>query len=235
MPKPANKASATMNAELTPLLPQKIAITASGLEVTAPLTLDEWRELGRHFGRAMNSAAFVVGDWLVYGEGRAAQLTLWPEIAVTNQVETHVYTEAVTLTGMDRKTLHNYAYVARHVPRSLRNEHVSWEHHKRVAKLRDPAEKAKWLQLAADKRSQGEPVSVRRFARSIEAGRLLSPQEIEAGQDDEGIENVHPHVNRIVAFFARLRESGWLRTADAEKRAALKRDLHPIIEIYNQL
>ena len=42
-------------------------------------------------------------------------------------------------------------------------------------------------------------------------------------------------MNRIVAFFARLKSSGWLGNADAHKRAALKRDLQPIIEIANEL
>jgi hypothetical protein len=32
-----------------------------------------------------------------------------------------------------------------------------------------------------------------------------------------------------------MRASGWLRTATREQRAALKRDLQPVIDIYNQL
>lgn len=78
-------------------------------------------------------------------------------------------------------------------------------------------------------------MSLRRFARSIQAGRLLTAAELDQDDSDAGIENVHPYVNRIVAFFVRLKATGWLADADAHKRAALKRDLQPIIEIHNQL
>ena len=50
-----------------------------------------------------------------------------------------------------------------------------------------------------------------------------------------GIINHIPFINRLVGWWAKLRDAGWLKTADAEKRAALKRDLHPIVEIYKQL
>jgi hypothetical protein len=234
MPKPARKASAAVNADL-PALPSKVTFTPLGLDVTHPLTLAEWQDVGRSIGAALRSAAFVVGDWLIYGEGRRGQTTLWAEIPAANRVEGWLYEEAAQLTGLDVATLQNYAYVARRVPRSLRNEHLSWEHHKKVAKLKEPGEQSRWLSVAAELRTEGNPVSVRRFARSIQAGRLLSADELEGDDADAGIENVHPYVNRIVAFFARLKESGWLKSADEYKRAALKRDLQPIIDIHEQL
>ncbi len=234
MPQPAKKASAAMTAELTPL-PPKVALSPLGLEIREQLTLAEWRQIGSHIGLAMKSAAFVIGDWLVYGEGRDCQLTFWPDCPEADRVRSGLYDDAIALTGLDVPTLQRYAYVARHVPRTLRNRHVSWEHHKRVAKLREPAEQQRWLTVAAEKCLAGHPLPLRRFARSIQAGRLLSPDELAAEQSDTGIENVHPHVNRIVAFFARLKASGWLARADEHKRAALKRDLQPIIDIANEL
>jgi hypothetical protein len=183
----------------------------------------------------MRSAAFVIGDWLVYGEGRDGQMTLFADIPEADKVSQRLYDEAVQLTGIDATTLHHYAYVARRVPRSLRNEHVSWDHHRKVAKLHDEAEKRRWLALAADRQLAGQPMSLRRFARSIQAGRPLTPGELEQERTDTGIENVHPYVNRIVAFFGRLQESGWLANADEHKRAALKRDLQPIIDIHTSL
>ena len=233
MPKPAKKASAAVKTEITTLT--NVVLTPLGLDVKSPLTLAEWRDIGRRIAVAMRSAAFVIGDWLVYAEGRDGQMTLWPGTPEADRVPTSRYEEAVTLTGIDLTTLHHYAYVARHVPRELRNEHISWEHHRKVAKLRDEAEKRRWLTLAADKLLAGQPVSLRRFARSIQAGRLLTAAELDHDDSDAGIENVHPYVNRIVAFFARLKSSGWLGNADAHKRAALKRDLQPIIEIANEL
>ena len=63
----------------------------------------------------------------------------------------------------------------------------------------------------------------------------MTAAELEAERADKGTENVHPYVNRIVAFYTRLRVSGWLRNAGEHKRAALKSDLQPIIDIYNEL
>lgn len=234
MSPPANEASAAVPTELAHL-PPKVSVTPLGLDVHGTLTLEEWRDVGLRIGGALTSIAFVVGDWLVYGEGRDAQLTLWRDIPEADRVSSGVYAEAIKLTGLDVTTLQNYAYVSRRVPRPQRNEHVSWEHHKKVAKLREPAEQTRWLKLAADMRLSGSPISVRRFARSIEAGRLVTLEELDAEAEDTGTENVHPFVNRIVAFWGRLRDSGWLRTAGEHKRAALKRDLDPIIKIYNEL
>jgi hypothetical protein len=230
---PAKNASAAMS-EMVALSP-KVKLTALGLDVGSALTHEEWREIGRHIGQAMRSAAFVVGDWLVYGEGRDAQRTFWPDTPVADEVSSSVYDEAVELTGMDRTTLHTYAHVARNIPRLLRNKALSWEHHKKIAKVKDEAGKVRWLKLAADKHRSGDPISTRRLARSIEAGRLLSVEELEDDDADEGIENVHPYVNRISAFWGRLLRDGWLDTATPEKRAALKRDLQPVVDIYRQL
>ena len=213
----------------------KIALTHLGMDVSEPLSHDEWREIGLRLGRAMRSAAFVIGDWLVYGEGRAAQGTFWSDIPAQDRVAKQVYDEAAELTGMDWATLQNYAYVSRNIPRSLRNEHLSWEHHKKVARIKDDIEKTRWLKIAAEKKLEGKPVSTRRLARSIEAGRLLAPSEMQADDTDHGIENVHPYVNSICAFWGKLVRGGWLETATPEKREALKRDLQPVIEIYQQL
>ena len=61
-------------------------MTPLGLDVHEPLTLAEWCDIGRRIGRAMRSIAFVVGDWLVYGEGRDGQMTLfWPDIPEHDQ------------------------------------------------------------------------------------------------------------------------------------------------------
>src|SRR5947208_1798144 len=102
MLKPETEGSTVMNdlAELS----SKVAFTPLGLDVTGELTFQEWRQVGLRIGSAMRSASFVVGDWMVYGEGRAgSQRTFWPEVPERNAVPTDIYDEAVQLTGMDRK------------------------------------------------------------------------------------------------------------------------------------
>jgi hypothetical protein len=233
MPAHAITDSKAMN-DLASLNP-KVTMTPLGLEVHEELTHAEWCEIGARIGGAMRSIAFVVGDWLVYGEGRDGQRMFWPDVPEHNIIPHHLYEKASQLTGMDITTLHNHAYVARHVPRWLRNEKLAWEHHKRVAKLKDDAEKARWLKLAVKASRNGRPISARRLARSIQAGRLLSIEEMSETDSDTSFDTVHPHVNRIVLFFGKLRAGGWFDEATAEKRAALKRDLEPVVEIFQTL
>ena len=78
-------------------------------------------------------------------------------------------------------------------------------------------------------------MSVRRLRRSIEVGRVIPADELQADPADAGIVNHIPFVNRLVGWWGRMRAEGWLKTASKEQRAALKRDLQPIIEIHNQL
>jgi hypothetical protein len=71
----------------------------------------------------------------------------------------------------------------------------------------------------------------------IEAGEwpLHLPDEVSLPENDKGIENHIPFVNRLVAWWSRMREKGWTNEATSEQRAALKRDLEPIVRIYNEL
>lgn len=213
----------------------KIVVSDLALEITQPLLSDEWKEIGQRFGRALKASAFVVGDWLVYGESGPVQLWFWPELEPKERVAKGTYAEAAKITGMDAATLETYAYVSRNVAPPLRNRIVSWEHHKKVAKLSHPHEQKYWLDLVADMQLTDKPISARRLSRSIEAGRLLTPEEMAMVDCDDGIDNVHPYVNGISGFWGRLTRGGWLLTADPEKRSALKRDLQPVVDIYQQL
>src|SRR4029079_15055525 len=99
MPAHATNISNAMN-ELVALNP-KITLTSLGLDVHEQLTLDEWRDIGARIGVAMRSVAFVIGDWLVYADGRDGQSTLWHEVPKENCVPGWAYAEAAQLTGMD--------------------------------------------------------------------------------------------------------------------------------------
>jgi hypothetical protein len=152
----------------------KVSLTPLGLDVLDRLTLDDWRDLGTQIGSGARSMAFVIGDWLVYAEGSNGRGTFEEYLPQSQNIPGWLYAEGSRLTGMDVATLANYAYVARNVPRALRNDSLSWEHHKKVTKLKDDVEKRRWLKVAAKAGTNGQPVSTRRLARSIEAGRLLS-------------------------------------------------------------
>jgi hypothetical protein len=212
----------------------KVRITPLGLDITEELSFEEWSSLAPAIGGIARSLSFVVGDWLAYGERFAAQRPLPGFEDMPTKVDPKRYDKALLKTGLDRGTLCNYASVSRSVPRSLRNEHLSWEHHRAVARL-DPDAQRHWIDVTIAENDAGRRMSSRRLRRSIEAGRIVTVAELRPVAADTGILNHIPFVNRLVGWWARMRDSNWLKTASADKRAALKRDLQPIIEIYEQL
>lgn len=214
----------------------KFTISRTGLEVHDHLSFEEWSALAPHLGEAARGVAFVIGDWLIYGKERFGEgKNRGTGREIGPRVATEDYETVITLTGLDRATLHAYAHVARRVPSLLRNKLLSWEHHKVVAKL-PPEGQERWLKIAEENPGgDGRPVSTRRLRRSISAGRLLETDEVNVPENDRGIENHIPFVNRLVAWWARMRDRDWHKEATAEQRAAVKRDLEPIVAIYNEL
>ena len=212
---------------------RKFTISRTGLEVHDHLSFEEWSSLAPLLNEAARGVAFVIGDWLLYGHdrfGRTEEAANKPGARVRSED----YEAAIRHTGLDRATLHTYAHVSRKVPPLLRNKDLSWEHHKIVAKL-PPVDQQLWLRLASDQLAKGHPVSTRRLRRSISAGRLLDTEEVSLPENDKGIENHIPFVNRLVSWWSRMRDQGWTDDASSEQRAALKRDLEPIVRIYREL
>jgi len=210
---------------------RKFTISRTGLEVHDHLSFEEWSSLAPLLNEAARGVAFVIGDWLIYGLDRFGRSEA--QKAAT-RVRSEDYESAIQLTGLDRATLQTYAHVSRKVPALLRNKDLSWEHHKIVAKLPHP-DQERWLQEAARNLAKGHPVSTRRLRRSISAGRLLESDEVDLPESDRGIENHIPFVNRLSAWWSRMQEQGWHEAATSEQRAAVKRDLEPIVSIYNEL
>jgi hypothetical protein len=210
---------------------RKFSISRTGLEVHDHLSFEEWSSLAPLLNEAARGVAFVIGDWLLYGAERFGAADARQ---AGSRVRSEDYEAAIHLTGLDRATLHTYAHVSRKVAPSARHKDLSWEHHKIVAKLPAP-EQQRWLRVAAENQTEGKPVSTRRLRRSISAGRLLDSEEVSLPHNDKGIENHIPFINRLVGWWARMRDKGWTARATPEQRAALKRDLEPIITIYNEL
>lgn len=205
----------------------KIQISPTGLDVLAPLTFEEWSQVASSLGNAARGIAFVIGDWLVYGE---ANFRKGP---AASRVATDAYDAAIQTTGLDRSTLHNYAYVARRVARNRRNDALAWEHHKVVAKL-PAAEQRRWLALAAPKKNQ-RALSTMRLRKSILAGRVLTPEEMVADPADRGMKNHIPHINRLCAWWSDMKDSKWPQRATAEQVEALLRDFKWVMKIQDEL
>jgi hypothetical protein len=111
----------------------QILTTKVGLRFPANVTFDSWQRAGVQISRIVDSFAWCLGDWLVYGQQRY----------------TDRYRKAVDAIGLDYQTLRNYASVARRVDLPRRRSTLSFQHHAEVAALPD-TEQETWLGRAEE-------------------------------------------------------------------------------------
>ena len=214
----------------TIILPNpKVSISPVGMRISSELSFEEWSELATSIGQAARSIGFIIGDWLVYG-----QSLFGTEGFADRRVDSASYQVAINATGLDLSTLQNYAYVSRNIPHSLRTERLSWEHHRLVAKLPE-TEQQEWIEACLAEEDAGRRMSTRRLRKSLNLGRIATQNDLEPDDSDKGIENHIPFVNRLVVWWKRMQADRFLSEASDEQRAAIKRDLEPVITIYNQL
>ena len=214
----------------TIILPNpKVSISPVGMRISSELSFEEWSELATSIGQAARSIGFIIGDWLVYG-----QSLFGTEGFADRRVDSASYQLAINATGLDLSTLQNYAYVSRNMPFSLRSERLSWEHHRLVAKLPE-TEQQEWIEACLAEEDAGRRMSTRRLRKSLNLGRIATQNDLEPDDSDKGIENHIPFVNRLVVWWKRMQADRFLSEASDEQRAAIKRDLEPVITIYNQL
>lgn len=136
----------------------------------APEGLDRagWVTAGARLGGLSRTSNWWIGDWIRYGTAK------WGE----------KYAAAAKITGYDRHSLENMAYVAsRFDDISLRRENLSWSHHLLVAAL-EPDEQACWLDMATERRMSVNDlrIELRAAHRSLKA----APDTVECSTGSEG-------------------------------------------------
>ncbi len=210
-------------------------IRPEGIVFTGDVSPEEWKELGTQLGKAGRTLGFLIGDWLNYGEGKGPRF-YGAKDDETGEKDT-IYTPAMKITGLEYKTLAEYSCVARKVKFSIRMENLSFGHHQKIAYLKTDEEKQKWLRIAAQEQNKqkNKPMSVRRLAKSIILGRVARPDEVSTPKGDRGIDNVHPHVNRLIAFWAKMKHSGFIDNAETEQITTMIEDLMPVVKIIEEL
>ncbi|TYK53637.1 antibiotic biosynthesis protein [Actinomadura decatromicini] len=100
------------------------------------MTFEDWERAGRQITGIVNSSAWWLGDWLVYGKEHYRDR----------------YERGILAAGLQYQTLRNYAWVARRFEMPRRRAALSFQHHAEVASLLvedqdkwlDRAEQAKW-------------------------------------------------------------------------------------------
>ena len=196
-------------------------ITPLGIDFQGELNHEEWVQLGHRLGNAGRSIGFLIGDWLNYGNGKGE----WGE----------TYTEAMRITGLEYKTLRDYASVSEKVQMSLRNDKLAFEHHKKVAPLKDEADQRKWLKTAEKEATKGKPMSSRRLAKSILLNRVATDSDMTVPENDRGRKSMQVHVLRLTTFWRKLEERDWLQNASLFQIRVHMEDLESIVRIYEAL
>lgn len=192
-----------------------------GIDFKGDISRDEWIALGQKLGSAGRSIGFLIGDWLNYGNGKGS----WGD----------TYSEAMKITGLENKTLRNYASVSRKVHLSLRKDNLPFEVHCKVAPIKDPQDQEKWLKIAQKQAQNGTPVSSRRLAKSIVIGRLAKEEEMQTEEIDRGRKSAQLHVLRLMTFWKKAKEKDFLNTASLYRIRNLMTDLQPVLEMYDEL
>jgi hypothetical protein len=113
----------------------------TGMRFDPSMTLDRWKQIGSKIGTHADATCWWLGDWLGFGRMNYGRR----------------YKEGVALTGLEYKTLRNYAVVARAFESSRRRRELSFQHHAEVCAL-PRGEQDLWLDLAV--RAQRKPAAV---------------------------------------------------------------------------
>jgi hypothetical protein len=134
--------------------------TPTSLALPDGLTFDHWMRIGRQLQLADLAVQWWIGDWLNYGEHRYGEK----------------YSQAIEETGRAKKTLMNYAYVARAIEPSRRRDVVDFSTHAEVASLKPEDQERVLAKAAKEKLSKG---SVRREADKVKRESRPKPKDNE--------------------------------------------------------
>lgn len=223
------------NTAIAPL-PKFITATPTGLLLSKDLTFEEWGAIGSSFGTALQSAAWCIGDWMVYGERKWGKQLLLNGDAFDpkkpDRIPSEVFDRAVASTGLDRQTLSQYASVCRKIPMEERRERLSFGHHRVLAPLPTP-QRLEWTQLLDSESKKAVP-TVKRLALSVRIAedrpRIVTDEEITSRGEHVGHDNYVPHLTRLLTV---LRKT--LPGMTEDQRDALREDTEQLREILNSL
>jgi len=98
----------------------QVLITGVGLQIPKNLAFEDWERAGRRLSGIVDSSAWWLGDWLVFGKKNYSDR----------------YQRAIRAVGLQYQTLRNYAWVARRFEFGRRRGALTFQHHAEVASLR---------------------------------------------------------------------------------------------------
>lgn len=212
-------------------IPPFIQTTPTGLILSKDLTFEEWGAIGKNFGRGLQTVAWCIGDWLVYGEDKfERQLPLPGFDAPRGKVSREAYDAAILATGMNFQTLKDIASVCRRFPHEKRVDGLSFDHHRAITTAK-PQDRDKWLAIVAPLSPHPSAKRVRLSIRIAEnSPRIVSDEEITSRGEQAGHDNYVPHLTRLLTV---LRKT--VHEMSQDQREALKEDAEQLLELLNNL
>jgi len=129
----------------------------SSLVIDNSVTNEEWKQLGQGLRQIEGCVQFWIGDWARFGDKKGF---------TGKYTDTKVYDELEEITGLNHQTLKDYKYISDNVPSSLRNDDLSFNHHREVAKL-TPDKQTEFLNRASE-----EQLSVRDLREEIRRSEI---------------------------------------------------------------
>jgi alkylhydroperoxidase/carboxymuconolactone decarboxylase family protein YurZ len=223
--------------QIEPVTPEQIRLTDTGLEFAPGVTREDWVRVGEQLSAACKRMQFAIGDWMVYGDNTfSGQREMFGEMG--RGVSSTIYDIAADITGLDRQTLRDYAYVARNVPPSLRKDALEYGHYKVLAKLPEP-KRREWIALATQAATSDDSraPSIGQLRHSVRAcasrPRLLTREEILASATPKIPAGAEPCVNRLMRELREIERCGVLD--DPVKVREVEKLLIPLIRWYQGL
>lgn len=146
----------------------EVLTTRVGLQIPMGVSFETWERAGRQLAGIVDSSAWWLGDWLVYGKDNYADR----------------YQRGIRAVGLKYQTLRNYAWVSRRFEIVRRRHRLTFQHHAEVASLPqeeqehwlDQAEKMRWTTKQLRNSIQQTRDSGRKMDdRSVGARRLVVP------------------------------------------------------------
>jgi hypothetical protein len=104
---------------LGPTQLRQVRMSGVGLQIPPGLSFEDWAKAGRQLSGIMDSSAWWLGDWLVFGKTHYSDC----------------YQLAIQGAGLRYQTLRNYAWVARRFDLNRRRAKLTFQHHAEVASL----------------------------------------------------------------------------------------------------
>lgn len=195
--------------DLIPINPAVCELSTTSANFKPETDFKDWLEAGRKLCEVSACSLWWIGDWLNYGEAK------WGK----------KYEAAVEVIGYDYVTLKAAAWVARSIKVSTRIQSLSWSHHREVAS-EEIKDKAKWLRKA-----QENNWTVSELRRAIRE----SGAEFHDNERSRNAFNVMKWAMDGVRWLKTEMNTKPIEQWPKEQREAIKKDLQPLIEIYEKL